>query len=263
MKVLSPRQYCLLAIVLFSFMFMPDGNAAEREVEIEITPQDIEITTFYHGTDIEVKGTVPLASEIALVVMGEQDEQVLSRKGRVGPLWMNVETVVIKGVPQMYYLLTSTNTLEELAPSKILMEHGIGYDTLEKSVSLESENSGHETTFKEFIKLKESMGLYNLGNGSIRLKPLNEQSARFSLPIAIPSQVPPGEYRISIYCFKEGQVVSNSSSSLTVKKTGLPAMLSLLAFNHAAIYGVLSIVIAIAVGLFMGLLFGKKEGGGH
>jgi len=261
--LLSKGHFSFLAVIFFCLLYMPGVDAAEGEPAIEVSPEKIEITMFYHGTDIEVRGTAPSASEVALVVVGKQEEQTLSRKGRVGPLWMNVETVTVKGAPQMYCILTSTNTLEELAASEILTEYEIGYDTLGKSVSIEQESPDLDATFREFIKLKESMGLYKVLNDSIGLKPQNGNFSEFSVSLAIPPRVPPGEYSISMYCFKEGQTVSNSSSILTVEKAGLPAKLSFLAFNHAAVYGVLSIVIAVAVGLFMGVLFGKKGGGGH
>ena len=49
---------------------------------------------------------------------------------------------------------------------------------------------------------------------------------------------------------------------MTVVRSGIVAKLSNLAFNHAAIYGIIAIVIAMAAGFAVGALF-KKGGGAH
>jgi hypothetical protein len=66
-----------------------------------------------------------------------------------------------------------------------------------------------------------------------------------------------------MYCFGEDQSISDASTEFTVEKVGLPQKLSALAFNHGALYGILSIAVAIVAGIVMGLLFGSKSKGGH
>ena len=254
--------FALPPVILSWLLYMPAVDAAEGEAELEISPRKIEVNSFYHGTDIELKGTVAEGCAVALVLMGKEEEHTLRRKGRVGPLWMNVETVFVKGAPQMYYLLTSAETLEELASAEDLAKRDIGYEALRKSVVIEQENSDYNATFREFVKLKESMGLYNAVYGSIKLRPMNENVSQFVAALPIPPLVPPGECEVLMHCFKENQPISNTAVTLMVEKVGLPAKLSTLAFSHGAMYGILAIVIAIAAGLFMGFLFGKKEKGG-
>ncbi len=256
------RVLSLLAAILLCLLPTPGGNAAQGEPAIAISPQKIAVNSFYHGTDIELTGTVTAGCKVAVVLMGKEEEQTLRRKGRVGPLWMNVETVTVKRVPQMYYLLTSTETVKELASMELLAKHDIGYEALRESVVIEQESSDYDATFREFIKLKESMGLYKALYSSITLEPLNENFSEFAVALPVPPLVPPGEFSVLMHCFKENQLISNATGKLTVEKIGLPAKLSALAFNHAAAYGILAIAVAVAAGLFMGFLFGKKEKGG-
>jgi uncharacterized protein (TIGR02186 family) len=264
MKALCPGPcHGLLVALVVQCICAPHLHASDIEPTLKISPQKIEIHAFYHGTTLLIKGTVPADSKVALVVSGKEKAHTLKRKDRVGPLWMNVETVTIKGVPEMYFLATSTDTQKELGPPEFLAKHAIGYDALRASTIIEQENSDHDSTFREFIKLKEHMGLYKTFPHSIELDPLGENSARLALSLPIPPMVPPGEYGISMYCFEDDQPLSNKSTKLTVQKVGLPEKLSALAFDHAALYGILAIVVAIAAGLFMGFLFGKKGKGGH
>jgi len=229
MNALFPR-YCfvLLVALIVQWICAPQLYAADGEPTLEVAPQKVEINSFYHGTTLAVKGTVPANSKIALVLVGEKKTQTLKRKGKVGPLWMNVDTVTIKGAPEMYYLATSTDTQEELAP-------------------IEQGNSDYDSTFREFIKLKESAELYRTVYNSIKLKPMAGNLSKFEVLLPIPALAPPGEYKVFIYCFEEGRLFSSASSKLTVEKVGLPE----------------KVVAAIAAGLFMGVLFGSKGKGGH
>ncbi len=47
---------------------------------------------------------------------------------------------------------------------------------------------------------------------------------------------------------------------IEVRMVGFPAFLATLAYEHAALYGIVAVVIAIATGFLMGFLFkGKTE----
>jgi uncharacterized protein (TIGR02186 family) len=253
----------LLVSLVLLLSIAPAVFGAEIEPSVEIAPQSVKVGSFYHGTELMCKGTVPAACKVALVVAGEEKEHSLNQKGKVGPLWMNVGTVTIEGVPELYYLLTSTGQAAELAPPEILLANGVGYDVLRQSARIEPQGSANGDTFQEFVKLKEHMGLYETLSGSIKLNSAQDGSAGFTVPVSIPSLVPAGEYKVVMYCFGEDQSVSSVSTAFTVEKVGLPEKLSVLAFDHGALYGILSIAVAIAAGVVMGLLFGSKSKGGH
>ena len=258
------RSSCsFLVAAIFHFLCLQAVYAMNTGPTIEMSADKVEINSFYHGTEITLHGTVPATSKVALLLLGERKEHVLKQKGKVGPLWMNVGTVTIQDAPEMYFLLTSADTVEELAAPEVLIQYCIGYDALRESAVITQENSNSDLIFREFIKLKENMGLYNVFSHSITLRSADEGSTEFKVSIPIPALAPPGEYEVSLYCFEKGQLASNVSTKLIVEKVGLPKKLSALAFDHAAMYGVVAIVVAMAVGLFMGFLFGSKGKGGH
>ncbi len=235
------------------------ARASETEPTIEISPAKIGISSFYHGEGITFSGVIPADCVPVLVVLGERKEHSLKRKGRVGPLWMNVGNVTVKDAPEMYYLLTSAENLDVLASTDILAEHGIGYDSLRQLVTIEQNDSDNNNIFQEFIKLKEKMGLYRVSVGAVELKRERENMMRFRATAPIPAQVPPGTYEVHVHCFAARQFISNSAGTFVVEKVGLTRWLSALAFTHAALYGILSILIAVAAGLLMGFLFGSKK----
>lgn len=249
----------LLGIALLLLAGEKPAHAVPDESALEIAPEKIEVNSFYHGTRLRVEGTAPSRCEVVVVISGEETEHSLNRKGKVGPLWMTVGTLTIKGAPEVYYLLTSANNREVPALPEILTTHGMGYDAMRKGVVIEGDDSDFEAAFDEFVRLKVSMGLYQVSLGAISLESGEQDTSRFALTVPIPPMIPPGNYDVRLYCFDERQLASNTSRAFSVKKVGLPLRLSELAFEHAAMYGIISIIIAMAAGLLMGLLFGSKK----
>ncbi|GAB4334173.1 MAG: hypothetical protein Kow0099_06170 [Candidatus Abyssubacteria bacterium] len=255
----------VLALLCWAAMLFPllTPSAEAVEATIEMMPKKIEIGSFYHGTELEFEGLVPSDCEVAIVLTGETKEQTFNRKGRVGPLWMNVGSATFEGAPEVYCLLSSSGSLECLALPEQLVACRIGYDALKESTRIKPENSDNDSTFAEFIKLKEDIGLYRILCNSVTLKPSSDGMARFHASLPIPPKMPPGDYEVSLFCFRDARKLSNQSFTLSVEKVGLPKKLSTLAYDHPAAYGILAIVAAMAAGIVMGVLFGSKGKGGH
>jgi len=209
-------------IIIFVFGFLSGGrsdpaHASGASPAIEISPEKVEIHSFYHGESLTLSGVIPAGCEPILMVLGERKEHALKRKGRVGPLWMNVGDLTVTDAPEMYYLLTSSENLEALAPADILAEHGIGYDALRQHITIEQGDSESDSMFGEFIKFKEKIGLYAISLGSVKLERDGESMMRFRATVSIPAQVPPGAYEAHVYCFAARQFTSNSSSGFRIR----------------------------------------------
>jgi len=61
---------------------------------------------------------------------------------------------------------------------------------------------------------------------------------------------------------KDGHVTGRSEAAITVELTGVVAQLAKMSSDNRAMYGILSIVVAIAAGFGVGMIF-KKGGGSH
>jgi hypothetical protein len=76
----------------------------------------------------------------------------------------------------------------------------------------------------------------------------------------LPAKVPPGEYQVRLSVIKDGRLMGQKTAKFRVKMVGFPALFASLAYEHAAFYGILAVIIAIATGFIMGFLFkGKAE----
>ncbi len=74
----------------------------------------------------------------------------------------------------------------------------------------------------------------------------------------LPSNIAPGNYRVVLSVLNSGKLLAQKTLQLPVEMKGLPGLLGSLAYEHAALYGLIAVIIAIATGFAMGFLFTSK-----
>ncbi len=237
------------------------GLAGAATSDLQVIPNEIEIGAFFQGAQVTVQGEIHPGSQAVLEVIGQPLEEKLMRKGRRGFLWMNVGEIQIMGAPCLY-LVKSTNP-SLLYPSQN-HEAPWGYQALEKQVTFSGQlRQGEEgALFKQFLELKESEGLYSNSPRPLKAITSDPDQSTVEGSFNIPAKVTPGNYSLRLSVIQNGQVVSQKFADFKVMKIGFPALLSSLAYQHGALYGILAVVIALVAGFLMGFLF-KGKGGAH
>jgi hypothetical protein len=231
-------------------------GVAGAQAGIQVNPPVVEISTFYQGIEVTVTGTIPEGHQAVAEVTGPVSEQQLMRKGRRGPLWMNVGEVNVSGAPSVYLVLAS-------APALVTGETPWGFAALMKHISLSGQVQPDEMTkFQEqFLELKKSQKLYAAKPEGLKIAPAGDGRLAVTGKFWLPSNVRPDTYKVCLTAVQDGKATEQQCADLVVKMVGFPALLMSLAYQHAALYGILAVVIAIVTGFIMGYLF--KGGGGH
>ena len=184
-------------------------------------------------------------------------------KGKAaGLFWMKMGDMSFENVPAAYLLYTSRN-LDGLLQEDERIKEGLGFEAIKAGTKVESSAADMDPDrwIAEFVKFKKAEKLYQIKENAIT-RPQGTGGNEYRLELDWPYQAAPGTYTIDVLAVRDGHVVDRTQSSLTVARTGIVAQLSNLAFNHAAVYGIISIVVAMIVGFAVGLLF-KKGGGAH
>jgi hypothetical protein len=227
---------------------------------LRVTPDAIEIGTFFSGARVEVSAEIPTGSDAVIEVLGKKLEEQLLRKGRHWDIWMNVGEIDIEGAPSLYYVLSSNPE----SFSRVAADSSFGYLSLTKRIAFVGDVKGLKRMriFDEFIKLKESEKLYGEYPGQLEVSHLAGDRSRVRGSFRIPSKVAPGDYLVRLSVHEDGRPVVTETASLDVAMVGLPAFLTMLALQHGALYGLLAVTVAVAFGYFTGLVF-RKTGGGH
>ncbi len=239
------RRCALIAILLG----VPRVGAA-----LTVEPNPIRIAATFHGLSLRVSGAAAPGTQVFVSISGAALPELFNRKGRLGPLWANVGSVTVSGAPHLFLIagITPAATL----PRALVDANRLDLEATVKQASLAPAGADDELLRREYRRLKESWGAYRSFERAIRVEQGSYRGELFW-----PDGAPPGTYRVEAVHLREGEVVRRETAVLQVELVGLPGWIAHLAFERSAIYGAMSVVIALAVGFLMGLVF--KKGGGH
>jgi len=113
--------------------------------------------------------------------------------------------------------------------------------------------------FAQFLDFKKKEKLYAVQEGAVKVN----ADGSYQLTLAWPFQAPPGTYKVETITAKDGHVTGRSEAAITVELTGVVAQLAKMSSDNRAMYGILSILVAIAAGFGVGMIFKKGGGGSH
>ncbi len=112
--------------------------------------------------------------------------------------------------------------------------------------------------FNSLSKLKESEGLYGVFPNSLKVVGSSDDRSTVEGQLMLPSNIAPGKYNILLSVLNSGKLLDQTSLELPVDMVGLPGILASLAYQHAVLYGLIAVIIAIVTGFAMGFLFKGK-----
>lgn len=229
----------------------------------EVSPAQIPITMTYHGAKLTITGQSAPNDDLIVKISTAPVDTTMKYKGKAGGLfWMKKGSMEFKGLP-VVYLLNTTSDLNRILAEDVRRQELLGYDAMGKAARVEDSNGelAEQKWFDEFIRFKEQEMVYAVHQGTI-IRQHGEDRNSFKVVIDWPYQAPPGVYHVDLLAVNNGRVVDRTATSFEVKRTGMAAALSKMAFDQAALYGIMSVVIALAAGFAVGAIF-KKGGGSH
>jgi len=231
--------------------------AASAELKLDKTT--IDIGTFYNGTTIQATGTVPEGSEAVIRLSGQPQELHLKKKGKAGGLlWMNIADLTFENVPKIYMLYTSAAGEGYLTDTTLAFT----LPSLQDRIEILPANEDKAFYFNEFLKLKKHEKVYAEYPGKITYGEQRDGGRQFSVTLQIPPRMSADDYAVDLFAVQDGRVIEDVSEKLNVEMVSFPKMLSQLAFQRGTLYGILSVLIAVAAGFLTGVLF-RSKGGAH
>lgn len=254
---MGPAAFVPTALMTWAVASAPVATDSGSDVVVD--PAEVRAAMFFDGAVVHVTASVPAGREVAIVCTGDPTHLTLRKKGKVlGAIWMNVADVSFGAVPTLYLVRTSV-ALAEVAPPEALIPLGVGYDALAAS---SHPGPGAEDLFGELVRLKERDGLWAVEEGGVTLRAASDAVVA-TTDMTLPARTPPGTYQVLVYAFGDAGGELVGIAELVVRQDGLAAFISELATNHGLLYGILAAVVAVAVGLLTGGIFGLGSRRGH
>jgi uncharacterized protein (TIGR02186 family) len=229
------------------------GTGAGAVTSLQVSERLIQITPRYRGELVKVSGTVAAHCDVVLKLTSSRAGATFSRLGKVGPLWLSQGRVRFGNVPQMFKI-KSTRPLQEILLPGELKRHGLGFTGLRASMTVEG-GLDAGLYLNELLAVRQAAGLYTFEDTGI-----TSVDGHFATTFFWPPGAPSGTYRVEALAVRDLKVVGVREATIEVHKVGIEAWISDLAHRHGILYGLLAVVLAVAVALFMSLVFNRILG---
>lgn len=244
-----PLAVILLCAGLCDARAAGDGANACGLKGLTVSDRNICLTCRYAGELVKISGMVDPGCDVVVKLTAPRVPAVFSRIGKAGPFWLSRERIYFDNVPQMYKEKCSRPLEEILSPAEQVHYH-LGFRGLRASVKLRTHVNHPDLYLNELIAVRQAARLYNLGELGVR-----HQGSRFFTSFFWPPRAPSGHYEIEALAVKNRRVVAVESTSIEIRKVGIEAFIANLARTNGVLYGLFAVLLALAVGYSMSLLF--------
>jgi uncharacterized protein (TIGR02186 family) len=257
---MARRIACALLMTLMLLAAPTDSLGAEppESIQADTSDREIAIESDFTGARITIFGAVDNSRQeaansgyydVIMVIRGPAETVVARQKERIVGIWMNGKSAAFDRVPSFYAAL-STRPLDEIVDQTMLRRYGIEFNPKPQSGDRspppdDFENAIIAARMKERLYIIEPFAVAFIG------------SSLFRGTVKLPAKVRVGTYSADVYLFHQGKLLSQDNTSIFVHKAGIERELTALAYNQPWIYGLLSVVIAVACGLAGWTLFSR------
>jgi uncharacterized protein (TIGR02186 family) len=239
---------------------------ARESVQADVSARNVAVTSSFNGTEIVIFGAVdnsqqPSAEsgyyDVLIVVEGVPTRTVARRKNNVAGLWLNTAAATFDLVPS-YYAVASTRPIDEITTEEFRTTHGIGFQHLRFAPAFGEAQGLSTEDLAEFrraiIRLKRKQGLYVQDPFSVAFI----GRSLFRATIELPANVTVGPFETRVYLFREEKLLSQYAVRLNLEREGVERHLHAFAFGYPTLYGLMTVMIAVAAGLTASTVFRKS-----
>lgn len=236
---------------LFLWLLMALPALASEGIVAGLSQNRVSITADFDGSEILIYGAVkrdepppkspPL--HVIVTVEGPSTPLTVRKKERRMGIWVNTESVQIGRAPS-FYAVATTGFLKDILSSTEDLRHQITIPKAIRSVGISAQAQDSPAFVDALLRIREGEDRYRLAERTVQLT----EATLFRTDVALPANLTEGAYRVRIFLTRGGVVVDTLERRINVRKEGLERFLTNLSREQPFIYGLLSLLIAVAAG---------------
>ena len=245
-------RFWLIAALLWTGMAM-----AEERAVVGLSQHNVSLTTSFAGSELFVYGAVQRFSEapsgqldVIVAVTGPSKPVTVHRKERKLGIWINGPPVVVDEAPSFYAVATTRDYRGTVSWTDDL-RYRIGLDYVVRLIDAPSWVDHREDFREAVVRLKTAEGLYSVRPGTVTIV----DDVLFETRIRLPANLVEGDYSARIFLLRDQQVLDVFEDTIAVRRAGLGRLIYTSAQEHGAIYGLLSILVALFAGWLASAFF--------
>ncbi len=225
-------------------------TAPPEEVVAGLSQDNIGITTSFDGSAILIYGAVKRDAPeptghlgVIVTLEGPSGAVTIRHKTREMGIWVNTSSVGVASAPTYYAVASSAPLAEILDPAQDVIQR-ISIPLALRSFAGPIEVEDARPFTEAMLRIREAENLYQLDEGAVHLV----EDTLFRADFTLPANLTEGDYKTRIFLTRDGQVVDQYRAAIYVRRVGLERWLYMLSQNYAAIYGLMSLALAVIAG---------------
>ncbi len=250
----------LLALLL---VLLPAGvGARSPRLVTDMSQSRIDISYRFSGAELLIFGAIQYPGGrlparppgIAVVLRGPAEALTVRHKDRVAGIWVNRQSLRFESVPG-FYAAATTSPVESLLDERnaAIYEIGLQYLQLSPATAAAPETVG---IFQDgLVQHRQRRGLFVDQPYGVQVT----DNILYRARIPIPSAVPVGNYQVEIYLIDGGKVAARGTAPVIIDKSGFERSIYVFAHEYGLLYGVVAVLLAVAMGLLAGLAGRLRE----
>ena len=247
----------VLALMLALFAPLYTGQA----LVTDLSDKQIEIRHSFEGADLILFGAIGDTKvdpgtndfDVVIVVRGPESPATVRRKEKIGPIWVNRQSITFPKAPG-YYAVAATRPLSQIASAASFQEAAIGFSNLRLRANTGGNSTNLPAVYMAALdRIRTSNGLYRQEQDSVKI--IGE--GLFRTNVRLPANVPVGDFFVDAYVFQKGRQIAHNRISLNVDKQGFERAVFAFAHAYPLLYGFVAVFIALVAGWIAGVV-GKK-----
>ncbi|MBL1419371.1 MAG: TIGR02186 family protein [Alphaproteobacteria bacterium] len=254
----------IFKLFLSILLFVGTSSVAKADLVTDLSERRIDINSTFTGASLLLFGTFteafdydPKRHDIVITVKGPNKPMILRKKAKKGGIWINYFREEYMEIPS-YYSVLSSRPLEDISDKPTLGKYGLGTSFLFFNPNLNRQRLPDEKAWLDFrnaaVRLKKEEKLYIdqpngvkfVGNGLFRAN------------VDFPANVDVGKYEVSAYLFRDGNMIFEEHSPITMSKFGFSNQLTQFAHNYPWTHGFAAVLFALFSGWLAAVVFKRK-----
>jgi uncharacterized protein (TIGR02186 family) len=234
----------LRCLLLVSGWMLLIPSWAEEPLVVAPATSQVDISTDFTGADVKAMGAMSGPGDLIVKLVGPKQEATLSRETKLGPFWVEGDTVKMEDAPSLLFLY-ATAPIATILPLAEQQKYGLLLEGV--PVRIEPQLQAHvgDDWRKAFFRLKERQGYYHEDDRAIRVF----GNRLFIADMRLPGDLQVGTYTIETLLVRSGKVVGHTVGSFSVRLSGIERWIWNAAHDHAWLFGSVFTLAAMLLGL--------------
>lgn len=222
-----------------------------ESVVLGLSQNEVAITANFDGSRLLIFGAVrrdaPIPDvsqmEVIVTVTGPATPVDVYRKERRFGIWVNADRVRLPRAPS-FYAVASSGPIEDILSATENLRHRITVDRVVRTVGAREAVEDVTSFTDALVRIRSRDDLYQQAVNGVAV----DEQTLFRTTIDLPANLVEGDYATRIFLLRDKAVVDVHETSINVRKVGLERFLFTLSRDQPLVYGLMSLVIAIAAG---------------